>query len=131
MKTSIRTVVLTLMLLQGSATSQESYAQEWCNNLGLAFHQVTSWREQGTTMKQSMEVMAQAQRETTSMPKDLAQTYRTLMLGVIVHVYKHPMYRGFGPEMNRNLAQERCEQVGAENFMKDIDTGMRKLISQK
>jgi hypothetical protein len=63
------------------------------------------------------------------MPQDVVQTHQTLMMGVVVHVYKHPMYRTFGPEMNRNMAQARCERVGAENFMKDIDTEMRKLAS--
>jgi hypothetical protein len=65
------------------------------------------------------------------MPQGAAQTYETLVMGVVVHVYKHPMYRAFGPEMNRNMAQSRCERVGAANFMKEIDTEMRKLVSQK
>ena len=135
MKTRVWTVVLALMLLQGAAASQEPNEQAWCKNFGLAFHQITSWREQGTTIKQSFEIMAQAHRQTaegsTPMPQDAAQFYETLMMGMVVHVYKHPMYRAFGPEMNRNRAQSRCERVGATNFMKEIDTETRILVSQK
>ena len=134
-KTRVWTLVLALMLLQGTAFSQEPYEQEWCKNFGLAFHQVTSWREQGTPLKQSLEIMAQAQREVAEgskpMPKDAAQTYQIVLIGVVVHVYMHPIHRTFGPEMNRNMAQSRCERVGVANFMLDIDKEMRKLVSQK
>ena len=135
MKTRAWSAVLALMLLQGAAASQETNEQAWCKNFGLAFHQITSWREQGKTIKQSFEIMAQAHRQTagpTPMPQDAAQFYETLMMGMVAHVYMHPMYRTFGPEMNRNMAQARCERVGAANFMLEIDkeTG-RKLVSQK
>ena len=135
MKTRAWPVVLALMLLQSTAASQEPYEQGWCKNFGLFFHQATSWREQGTTIKQSFEIMAQAHRQkaegATPLPQDAAQTFETITMGIVVHVYKHPMYSVFGPEMNRNMAQSRCERVGAENFVKEIDTTMRKLLSQK
>ena len=128
-------VGLTLMLLQGAAAAQVSNEQAWCNNLGLAFHQVTSWREQGKTIKESFEIMARAHRQTTetstSMRQEVVKTLQTIMMGVVIHVYKHPMYGVFGPEMNRTAAQAQCERVGVEQFMKDIDTEMRKLVSQK
>ena len=135
MKTRVWTVGLALMLLQGAAASQEPYEQAWCKNLALAFHQVTLGREQGKTIKESFEIMAQAHRQiaegSTSAPQDVLQAFEILTIGVVVHVYKHPLYRAFGPEMNRNMAQSRCERVGAYNFMDEIGTETRKLVSQK
>ena len=135
METRVWTVVFALMLLQGAVASQEPNDPAWCKNFGLLFHQYTSWREQGKTVKQSLEYIAQTNRElverSNPVSQDTVKVFNTLAIGVVVHVYQHPMYRAFGPEMNRNMAQSRCEQVGAENFMLEIDKEMRKLVSQK
>ena len=53
------------------------------------------------------------------------------LLGIVFHVYLNPAYRAFGPEMNRNMVQSRCERIGAERFMLELDHWWRDFARKK
>ena len=132
MKIVIVTIFLTLIVLKGSASSQGPYNKEWCNTLGLVFHQVTSWRDQQITLKDSLDIMAKLVRErpevNTEYPHKVMETF---FVGAVFNVYKNPSYSSFGPEMNRNIVQSRYDTIGPTNFMMEVDKWWREFARQK
>src|SRR5262249_6943354 len=132
LKTLVFTVPLILILLEGSASSQSKYEKEWCNNFGLLFHTVTSWRDQQKTLKESMEMMAKLFREHPEVNTEYPnKSFETVFVGVIFNVYGNPSYRAFGPEMNRNIVQSRCDSIGPANFIMEVDKWWRESFRQK
>ena len=134
-KATVGAMVLAVLVLHSSAASQERNEQEWCKNFGLFFHQITTDRDKGTTLKDNMEVWARAKREQAEInahvPQELYQTMGTLTIGIVFHVYLNPAYRAFGPEMNRTMVQSRCERIGAERFMLELDHWWRDFARKK
>jgi hypothetical protein len=134
-KATVGAMVLAVLGLHSSAASHERKEQEWWKNFGLFFHHITTDRDQGTTLKDHMEVWARATREQAEInapvPQELSQTMGTLTIGIVFHVYLHPAYRAFGPERNRNRVQSRCERIGAERFMLELDHWWRDFARNK
>jgi hypothetical protein len=131
LKTIVFTVLLTVILLKVSASSQGKYDREWCDVVGQIFHQVTSWRDQGKTVKESLEIMAKFVREHPEVNAEYPNKgFETVFGGVIFNVYSNPSYRAFGPEMNRNIVQSKCDKIGPANFITEVDTWWREYVRQ-
>jgi hypothetical protein len=93
--------------------------------MGLAFHGITAAREQGTSLKDTLDLMAQRVQQAPD--EGIPLTVR-LHMGILVawNVYANPLYKRFGPEMNKLTAQERCKLIGVVAFLKELETFLHK-----
>ncbi len=46
--------------------------------------------------------------------------YMSYALIVITNIYQNPLYKTLGPEMNKMLAESRCNRIGTQSFMTEL-----------
>jgi hypothetical protein len=125
---------ITLIVTLGMSRVDTGHAQQRpredpaCTVLGEAFFQQTTFREQGVSLKEAMEVAAQAAQAVAAKapPQSpiggvpLVTGFTVLAFTVAKNVYYNIPYKHLGPEMNRVTAVARCTHVGYEAFYDEL-----------
>jgi hypothetical protein len=110
---------------QAQGATDQQYVTELCRGFGQHFEILTVSRDKGISWKDELDSYAKflQERPVEGIPSHYMVYLAQLMIG---NVYYNPLYKHFGPAMNKLTAESRCKQIGAEAFVNELQTFMKK-----